>query len=265
MKRAVLAFIMASAWSCLPFWSGWAGTWRDDFDTEALRHWSIYNECIGFNWGGERSVKVENGVVKIKDNSKCSLFTYVGLYRLEPWTDYELTAKLKVIRFLADFTGVNILARAQRCRPKDPLRTVCIGGPPRIGFESGPVLSFRPSNKLFNIQPANIILDQWYEVKIIVKGLNVAYFFEGQKIKEERIDPEGVIRIKQKPAVGPEIEEVIPIDPAIKGGVAFIGSQVEFWLDYVEVIGNDISSDGAVAVESKSKLAATWGKMKTSK
>lgn len=231
MKWIVTIMVMTLV--CLP---AWAGTLRDDFDTSAFRYWKLHSVCIGRNAGGERSVKVEGGVAKIKDDSLCSLISSIGLYRLEPWTDYELTAKLKVIHFKHDFGAVTILVRAQHCS-ESPCRDGIPNGGNNIGFKSKPFLLIRPANIQFNMQPANIILDHWYEVKVIVKRQNATYFFDGQKVKEEDIE-------------------------SATGGVAFLGSHVEFWLDYVEVSGDDVDVSD---VNPKSKLTTTWGKIKASK
>lgn len=230
MKRIPVFFVAALV--CAPVF---AGKWREDFDAD-LRYWNIHNVCAGVNRQGERSVTVEDGVAKIRDDSVCSIMASVGLFRLEPWTDYELTAKLKVIRFKYYPGFVTILVRAQRCLPKIPPAPVaCRGGPPNYGFKAEPdhFLLLTPANARWNIQAASVILEQWYEVNIIADGPRVTYFLDGQKVKEEHIES------------------------VVTGGVVFLSEGVEFWLDEVEVSGDEI-----LDISPTPKLTSTWGKIK---
>jgi len=78
--------------------------------------------------------------------------------------------------------------------------------------------------------PLNI--GEWYDVRIVAEGNKVTFFLDGQKVDEQ-----AAVRMS--------------------GGVAFVTEMSEFWLDYIEITGDDILS-----VQPQGRLAICWAKLK---
>lgn len=116
--------------------------------------------------------------------------------------------------------GVELSVRTQRCAADEG----CWAGPLRDGFQG-------PHYRIWRDSPVKTF--QWYDVKIVAEGQKVTYFFDGQKVSEETTN-------------------------IMSGGLAFITSNCEFWLDYVEIKGVDV-----FAVQPQDRLATCWATLKS--
>jgi hypothetical protein len=178
----------------------YAGTIRYDFDM--LSPWKIYRQCNGVG-AGPWSVRVQDGFIKVRDEG-CSMGSMTGIHHTGGWADYEVKTRIQ-LRSLR--IGVTLCVRAVKLHPAD------------MGFHGSSYRIGKPMDT-----------GKWYDVRIVAKGNKVTYFFDGKKVKEEKI------RIKT-------------------GGIAFIAELSEFWLDYVEVI---------LPVQPQGRLITCWAELKQS-
>ncbi len=91
------------------------------------------------------------------------------------------------------------------------------------------------SGNSYRISPVNPVdVRKWYSVRIVAEGDRVTFFLAGKKVSEQAAS-------------------------RASGGVAFVTTGAEFWLDYIEIIGDDI-----LPVEPQGRLITCWAKLKQS-
>lgn len=103
-------------------------------------------------------------------------------------------------------------------------------GPPIMNFPGN-------SYRIWRKNPVDI--GEWYDVRIVAEGNRVTSFLDGQKVDEQ-------------------------VAARISGGVAFVAFMSEFWLDYVEITGDDIPVQPVQPVQPQGRLATCWAKLKRS-
>jgi len=130
------------------------------------------------------------------------------------------------IYHISDWADYEVKARIQ-------LRSLGSGGV-RLHIRATPAM-FHFLGSYYRIWHKNPVdIGVWHDVRIVAEGDRITFFLDGQKVGEEATE-------------------------VMSGGVAFIAEMSEFWLDYVEITGDDI-----LPVQPQGRLATCWAKLKRS-
>lgn len=155
----------------------------------------------------------------------------------EDLTDYTMRAKFNIVGETAEFAAIGLIVRAQSVTEYmlvEPARKRLCCGDPRENilnvFERGNAWPIVAQADI------NIELDEWHELSVTVADKKLTVALNGKQIADY-----GKV-------------------PYPKGGFGIREWQSETLLDDVEVFDKGGSS---LAVESRNKLAVTWGMLKT--
>jgi len=212
-----------------------AGTWRDDFED---------GNASAADWEGFDFLELEDGEYSIKFFNAAQ--DVIGLIRTgnATWKDYTVRCKMRYISEPSGWAGINFRDTGMPWE--------------RYGFNIN--ADDKTADGWKAIQPPAVIklskvpltfalsIDIWYQLKVIAKGDHFEFYIDGK--------PAGEFKDKSIPS----------------GKVGFFVRNAHAHFDDFIVSGDDVKDGGnwdpakhpeEKAVEPKSKLAKTWGKIKS--
>ena len=145
-----------------------AGTFREDFEDGDFEGWRIESHPPIGSW------KVIDGVVESRRKSPAGTYLIIGE---ESWTDYTISYDL-MLKEVLNRSSVGFIARFKSPMPSHLIDIWCgdWAGFAAISTERMPG-NFR-TNKPFPL----LKLNQWHQMKLVVKGKTFSFWINNQKV-----------------------------------------------------------------------------------
>jgi len=224
--------------------SALAGTWKIDFEDGNLDDWEVMkaeeikntNPAWFFGCGfgvslEEKAWSVENGILVAKNMGGYDAITIGDT----SWTDYSVQANIKVLEeniscgpcganIVLRFSGVNRFYTAGIAPPPAVSKVICLQHP--------------KLDKPFRGVPWGLKLNTWYKLKLVAKGAHFDVYLDDALVT------------------------AFDDDTVASGRARLLFGKARVHFDDVIITGDEIPDGGPSALEPKSKLVTTWGKMK---
>jgi len=204
-----------------------AGTWRDDFEDGNLNGWEGLDACWTVE-DGECSGEFFNPAM-------------ADVIRIGWWDDCTVECKMKFVGAPSGFADISVRDTGMDCY---------LFFIHAVANTANCLKIFQNVNTQLSNTPLPFALsnDIWYELKIIVKGDNFEFYIDG--------NPAGEFKDNSIPS----------------GKVGLVVKNAHVHFDDLIISGDDVEDGGSwdpakhpgeKAVESKGKIAMTWGKIKS--